>query len=144
MTGLDWTDRFRVALNTIFSLGLVVVAAGCARTYYGTKLGYSYDPSWTGYYLNLWSNLEVQLSIICASAPALRVFFRRYLRHSSSPSPGGGSSGGGRIQRSLKLISDRTTVDLSSHDRDNFGDDRPLTKEPRSVESILWGDDDGE
>nr|POE47575.1 hypothetical protein CFP56_00906 [Quercus suber] len=74
--------RQKIALNLMFSLGLVVVAVGSVRTYYLYQLGYTQDPSWLGMYLYLWSDLEIQLSIICASAPALRVFFRQYVRHS--------------------------------------------------------------
>ena len=68
-----------MALNAVFSLGLLVVAAGSVRTYYLTKLGTDYDITWVGFDVFVWADLEVQLSIICASAPALRVFFRRYL-----------------------------------------------------------------
>jgi len=42
----------------------------------------SYDVTWIGYDVYVWSGLETHLAIICASAPALRVFFRKYL---SSP-----------------------------------------------------------
>lgn len=71
-----------LALNLIFSLGLLVVAAGSARTYYTYLLGAKYDVSWIGFDLYVWSQLEVQLSIICASAPVMRVFFRKYLSSS--------------------------------------------------------------
>nr|POE86963.1 hypothetical protein CFP56_63995 [Quercus suber] len=72
------------ALNCIFSLGLLVVGAGSARTYYTYLLGAEYDASWIGYNLYVWSDLELQLSIICASAPVMRVFFRKYLSGSMS------------------------------------------------------------
>ncbi|TKA81182.1 hypothetical protein B0A55_02624 [Friedmanniomyces simplex] len=71
--------RQKLALNAVFSLGLIVVAAACVRTYYIYKLGVEYDITWVGYNLFLWSSLEVHLALICASAPALRVFFREYM-----------------------------------------------------------------
>lgn len=71
--------RQKIALNIIFSLGLLVVAAGCVRTYYLSKVGHSVDLTWDGYDILVWAQLETQLSLICASAPALRVFFRDFL-----------------------------------------------------------------
>lgn len=65
-------------------MGLLIVAAGSVRTYYTYLLGVTYDPSWVGFNLYIWSDLEMQLSIICASAPVMRVFFRKYLSNSMS------------------------------------------------------------
>lgn len=75
----DAPRRQKIALNVIFSLGLLVVAAGSVRTYYLEKIGHSVDLTWDGYDVLVWAQLETQLSLICASAPALRVFFRTYL-----------------------------------------------------------------
>lgn len=35
--------------------------------------------SWNIFDLYIWAQLELQLGIMCASAPSLRVFFRRYM-----------------------------------------------------------------
>ncbi|KAK3675345.1 hypothetical protein LTR78_004855 [Recurvomyces mirabilis] len=75
----DIPHRQKTALYAVFSLGFLVVAAGCVRTYYIYKLGTDYDITWVGYHLFVYSVLELQLALICASAPALRVFFREYL-----------------------------------------------------------------
>lgn len=75
----DAPRRQKIALNIIFSLGLIAVAAGSVRTYYLEKVGHSVDLTWDGYDVLVWAQLETQLSLICASAPALRVFFRTYL-----------------------------------------------------------------
>lgn len=74
----DAPRRQKIALNIIFSLGLIAVAAGSVRTYYLEKVGHSTDLTWDGYDVLVWAQLETQLSLICASAPALRVFFRIY------------------------------------------------------------------
>ncbi|KAK4508404.1 hypothetical protein PRZ48_002142 [Zasmidium cellare] len=76
---LSTTKRQKWALNAVFSLGLLVVVAGIVRTVYLERLGSHWDITWLGFDVFVWSQLEVQLAIICASAPALRVFFRRYL-----------------------------------------------------------------
>jgi hypothetical protein len=79
LRNFDAPRRQKIALNLIFSLGLLVVAAGSVRTYYLEELGHSVDLTWTGYDVLIWAQLETQLSLICASAPALRVLFRTYL-----------------------------------------------------------------
>lgn len=40
--------------------------------------GVAYDITWIAYYGWIWTALEADLAVICASAPALKVFFRRY------------------------------------------------------------------
>jgi hypothetical protein len=92
----------KIALNIIFCLGLLVVAASGVRTYYLMSwslpcyrfsqlfadlplvTGHESDVSWNIFDLLVWAQLELQLGIMCASAPSLRVFFRRYLGNSSS------------------------------------------------------------
>ena len=76
---LDVPRNQKIGLNIIFALGLLVAGAGIGRTYYLTKLGNTYDTSWTGFDLLVWTIIELQLGIICACAPSLRAFFRRYL-----------------------------------------------------------------
>ena len=78
----DAPRRQKIALNIIFSLGLIAVAAGSVRMYYLEKVARSVDLTWGGYDVFVWAQLETQLSLICASAPALRVFFRTYLTKS--------------------------------------------------------------
>lgn len=68
--------RQKIALNALFSLGLLIVACGSVRTYYLHQLGTSRDLTWVGFDVFVWADLELQLSLICASAPALRVAFR--------------------------------------------------------------------
>ncbi|EME48891.1 hypothetical protein DOTSEDRAFT_119188, partial [Dothistroma septosporum NZE10] len=67
------------ALNALFSTGLIVIAAGIVRTYYLTQLGKDYDITWVGFDVFIWSQLEIQLILICAAVLALRVLLRRYL-----------------------------------------------------------------
>lgn len=69
----------KVALNLIFCTGLIVVGASIVRTYYLYEVGQKSDVSWLIFDVFVWAQLEIQLGIMCASAPALRVFFRSYL-----------------------------------------------------------------
>lgn len=55
----------------------------------------AYDITWYAYYGWIWTALEADLAVICASAPALKIFFRRYFNMSTSRS-GYGHSGYGK------------------------------------------------
>ncbi|KAM0689949.1 hypothetical protein Q7P36_008716 [Cladosporium allicinum] len=71
--------RQRIALNAIFCLGFVVVGASGVRTYWLIMTSNSQDVIRSAFMLFVWAQFELQVGIMCASAPALRVFFRRYL-----------------------------------------------------------------
>lgn len=68
----------KIGLYIVFCLGLLVTGASCLRTYYLHALGTNSDISWTIYTTFVWAQLELSLSLMCASAPALRVLFREY------------------------------------------------------------------
>lgn len=76
---LNVSRRQRIALDAIFALGLLVAGAGIGRTYYLWKIDHTYDTSWAGFDLFACSLVECHLAVICACAPSLRAFFRRYL-----------------------------------------------------------------
>ncbi|KAH7128806.1 hypothetical protein B0J11DRAFT_279797 [Dendryphion nanum] len=84
---LQISKRQKVALIGIFGLGLLTCVCGIMRTYYAIYVYYyTYDITWIAYYGWIWTALEADLGVICASAPALKVFFRRYLNLSSNRS----------------------------------------------------------
>jgi hypothetical protein len=77
--------RQKAALCAIFGMGLVTCVCGILRTYYATYVYYyTYDITWYAYYGWVYTVLEAQLGLISASAPAIKVFFRRYFAIASS------------------------------------------------------------
>ncbi|KAF5523263.1 Satratoxin biosynthesis SC1 cluster protein 4 [Colletotrichum aenigma] len=63
----------RIVLIILFSLGTVVVVAGIMRTwwtYYVEEM--TYDVTWDGFELWIWTALEANLAIICGCVPVLR------------------------------------------------------------------------
>ncbi|USW55931.1 hypothetical protein Slin15195_G092500 [Septoria linicola] len=76
---LNISRKQSIVLNATFCLGLVATGAGIARTVYLWKIQHTADTTWTGHTLFAWSIVETQLAIMCACAPSLRAFFRRYL-----------------------------------------------------------------
>ncbi|PGG98810.1 hypothetical protein GX51_06606 [Blastomyces parvus] len=72
--------RQRLAVIAIFCLGAIVVAASCVKTrYIVTAMAESYDEQFDAYPLWIMSIVEIDLGIICASAPALRPLISRYM-----------------------------------------------------------------
>lgn len=54
------------------------------RSYYAIYVYYyTYDITWFAYYGWIWTALEADLAVICASAPALKIFFNRYFNSST-------------------------------------------------------------
>lgn len=71
----------RIVLVFIFSLGLVVVFAGCMRTYWVTRVvAYTYDVTWDGFWVWIWTAVEVNLGVICGCAPLLKPMARFIVR----------------------------------------------------------------
>ena len=91
----------------------------------------SLDVIRSAFMLYVWAQFELQVGIMCASAPALRVFFRRYLgvsQNSTNP-----SSQGTMPKKSITVVRDtnfdfnkngaavRPTEKLESHELRNLG-----------------------
>lgn len=72
-------------------------------TYYNLD---TYDATWYAYYGWIWTVLEANLGLICASAPALRVFFRHSLGLMSSYT---GDPRSGANKTSSGILSNRET-----------------------------------
>lgn len=74
--GLRLAAAQKIALLLVFSLGLLVVLAGCMRTYYiHHVVEETYDATWSGFYLWIWTAVKVNLGVICGSIPTLRPLF---------------------------------------------------------------------
>ncbi|KIW00067.1 uncharacterized protein PV09_08410 [Verruconis gallopava] len=80
--------RQTIGLLIIFGIGLLVVGAGIARTYYlGRVFGETIDRPWWTWDVFLASVIECNVAIICASAPSLKALFGRYFKSVSSYHP---------------------------------------------------------
>ncbi|KAF1816740.1 hypothetical protein P152DRAFT_135994 [Eremomyces bilateralis CBS 781.70] len=76
--------RQKVALASIFGVGFFLCITGILRILAIRKVYYkTYDVTWAAEEVWVWTAVETHLAVICASAPALKVFFKRYLKVSS-------------------------------------------------------------
>ncbi|KAK7705446.1 hypothetical protein SLS57_010100 [Botryosphaeria dothidea] len=87
--------RQKVALGCIFSVGIFLCVTGILRMVYIFPLYNStYDIPWHASPVWTWTAVEAHMAIVCASAPALKLFFRKvlavsgYSGHSSPPAYG--------------------------------------------------------
>ncbi|KAF9890973.1 hypothetical protein FE257_005230 [Aspergillus nanangensis] len=77
---LKLPTRQRLAVISIFGLGIVVNVAGSVRTVYVWKsMIASYDTTWVGWPILLAASVEINVGLICASAPALRPLIAFFL-----------------------------------------------------------------
>ncbi|KAJ5795064.1 hypothetical protein N7457_001663 [Penicillium paradoxum] len=77
---LKLPTRQRLAVISIFALGVIVNVAGSVRTVYVWKsMVIGYDPTWLGWPVLIAAMVEISLGLICASAPALRPLIAAFL-----------------------------------------------------------------
>ncbi|KKK14801.1 hypothetical protein ARAM_006380 [Aspergillus rambellii] len=114
---LKLPTRQRIATMSIFALGLVVDVAGSVRTVYVWKsMIASYDTTWVGWPILLAATVEINIGLICASAPALRPLIAFFLPRLLGPSYQNDSSTGRRT-RSMKQLRSSITISKPSRVR---------------------------
>jgi hypothetical protein len=67
----------RLALIALFSFGLVVVFSAAIRAYWiHYVVQETYDVTWYGFHLWMWTAIEVQLGVVCGCVPWLKSLFK--------------------------------------------------------------------
>jgi len=95
--------RQKVVLGCIFSVGFFICIVGIIRIVYTERVYFStYDTTWASQPVWIWTAVELHGAIVCASTPALKVFFERFLRAATTYSSSG-LSRGSRLDGSKKL-----------------------------------------
>ncbi|KAI4941907.1 hypothetical protein J4E91_010457 [Alternaria rosae] len=90
--GLHMRLRERMAVAALFAMGLIVTAAGIVRTWFIYRsLFDEYDQTWYAYPLWIAAAVEIDLGVICASAPVLKPLLAK-IPFSLSQSLSGGIS----------------------------------------------------
>lgn len=79
LRGLNLPRRQRCAVVIVFSLGFVVVLAGSVRLYWVAEVvNNTYDVTWSGFCMWIWTAVEVNLGVMCGCAPTLRPLFKYF------------------------------------------------------------------
>ncbi|KAL1604452.1 hypothetical protein SLS59_003644 [Nothophoma quercina] len=81
---LPWNQR--IGLIVLFSVGGVIVVAGSFRAYWiHYTLFETYDATWEGYNIWIWTAIETNVGVICGCIPALKpLLFRTRARAQGS------------------------------------------------------------
>ncbi|RJE22605.1 integral membrane protein [Aspergillus sclerotialis] len=139
---LKLPTRQRLAVISIFGLGILVNVAGTCRTVYVYKsMLDSYDQTWMGWPVLVSAAVEINIGLICASAPALRpliAFFLPRLLQSTQKY--------GRSNNRKSLSKLRSSTGPSKHSQ-YVTDSRSHGKDPldrfevlRTVELETWSE----
>jgi hypothetical protein len=82
---LQLPKKQKIALAAIFGVGFFLCITGILRMYYIHRVFYeTYDVTWAAWEAWIWTVTEAHVAIICASAPALKTFAKRYMSNFSS------------------------------------------------------------
>lgn len=94
----------------ILCLGVFVIAAAMIRVIDLTATLYAADTTWDFYYFAVWTALEVNIGLICASAPAIRPLLLKFFPHLmaslSGPSSGTALGYGSRTRKNVGTTED--------------------------------------
>ncbi|KAK0642156.1 hypothetical protein B0T16DRAFT_462161 [Cercophora newfieldiana] len=72
----------RIGLVVLFSCGLFVVFGAIMRTYWiWVVVEQTYDVTWEGFHLWIWTAVEVHLGLICGCIPTLKALVGSYQAH---------------------------------------------------------------
>lgn len=141
--------RQKIALMAIFATAYGAAAFGALRTYAMWYLFYrTYDVSWQLWEIWNWTILELHIGVICANAPALKAFVKRYLEpiKSIASNPRGKSSQAKSSQAQSSQTGSKARSDPSEKSRKfwknpyaNHGYFSQATRLSRKSEDEMFG-----
>lgn len=91
----------RIGLMALFGVGSIIVVAGSFRAYWVHYVVYdTYDVTWDGFELWVWTAVETNIGVICGCVPALKpIFFKTSARRTPQGTRSFGSSGSRRREQ---------------------------------------------
>ncbi|KAH8645969.1 hypothetical protein BGZ60DRAFT_465291 [Tricladium varicosporioides] len=106
--------RDKIVLFAVFSFGALACIASMIRLYTIRVFTSSKDKFYDGTPINIWSMIEINVAIICASVPALKPLFSKSVRERTMNSKYHPSIFSGRNSHPMIPLSDHHKNDLSS------------------------------
>ena len=140
----------RLVLMILFGMGAIVVFAVCMRIYWVHVVLYqTYDVTWEGYDLWIWTAVEVNLGVICGCIPSLKPLLLRW-RHGAAVYGGSISDGlspkcedtdwhcEGEAEDEMSVLDRLHEVVASVHDLLPRPDSLALGDRPPTIQSFLF------
>ncbi|KAJ4367472.1 hypothetical protein N0V83_007055 [Neocucurbitaria cava] len=138
---LPWSQR--IGLVILFSVGGVIVVAGSFRAYWiHYTLFETYDATWEGYQIWVWTAVETNVGVICGCIPALKpLLFPSRARHQGSKYANGSQNS----RRKEKITPVIEQVEMDTRKLTENDESRPGTAAPvhqRAPSRPMSGDTD--
>ncbi|KAK4188901.1 hypothetical protein QBC35DRAFT_179944 [Podospora australis] len=106
----------RIALIVLFSFGGVVVIGACLRLYYiWFVVEKTFDITWEGFHLWIWTAVEVHLGVICGCVPWLKSLVKFWKNGGST---GAGYSRSGHARSRSKITGGSNAGKLNADEAD--------------------------
>jgi len=105
----------RVGLVILFSVGGVIVVAGSFRAYWVHYVLYeTYDATWYGYEIWLWTAIETNVGVMCGCIPALKplLFPAKARANAKSSKYANGSSHSRRKEKTTPVLDQ---IEMDTH-----------------------------
>ncbi|KAL2264210.1 hypothetical protein VTK26DRAFT_486 [Humicola hyalothermophila] len=105
----------RIGLVVLFSFSSVVVIAGCVRTYWIYVIVVeTYDVTWEGFQLWMWTAVEVHLGVICGCVPWLKSLFNLWQEGRDDSRAVSGATRTGTRSRSITVCEEGAVIKMDS------------------------------
>ncbi|PMD46691.1 hypothetical protein L207DRAFT_561974 [Hyaloscypha variabilis F] len=104
LTQIKRPKRDKIILMAIFGVGGLSCLAGIIRLYTIRIYTQSKDPFYDGSPINMWSMVEVNIAIVCASVPAMKPLFHKTIRERMTTGRSNGRSHLGGSQFGHQMI----------------------------------------
>jgi hypothetical protein len=102
----------RIGLMVLFGVGGIIVVAGSFRAYWVHYVVYdTFDVTWEGFYIWIWTAIETNVGVICGCIPALKPLFFRTRSQATSQYAKSYGSGNSWKQQSQTT----NNVELETH-----------------------------
>ncbi|CAG8214702.1 unnamed protein product [Penicillium salamii] len=140
---LDLPTLHRLAVISIFAVGVIVNVAGTVRTVYVWEcMVVTYDATWMGWPILIASTVEISLGLICSSAPALRPLAAAFLPRLRNSTRNISSSYHRKRSHKLWSSTDRSKESRTISNEGQAGYDSDHVEIMRTVEMENWNDSD--
>jgi len=113
--------RRMLSLYALFALGFAVAGAGIVRTWFIYETANrTYDTTWKMSSALFWVTFELYLALLCACAPALKPFFKKFLiepikQYSTQKDSRHDTLGGSQLQAQSSRNDNRKTISVEAY-----------------------------
>jgi hypothetical protein len=130
----------RIGLMVLFGVGGVIVVAGSFRAYWVHYTVYNtYDVTWEGFQIWVWTAVETNTGVICGCIPSLKPLLFSTRSRMGSRATGGSSFGSTTGRKGQLQRLPEADLEMESHGLTAKTPTVPTSKPPRTVSVSTGG-----